>query len=151
MNVWPWARRQGRGVTCNDKTGKSERLEDRKVTYPGVDVAGRFNSHRRAAQRLTLHCGTGVLGCHREASSAGALQSDPFSSRAARKISLERKSNTSRLQTMVGYVATARNSVPASILYLLLSKNSLRFARSFHPTPRPLVWRRHPAEKKPVG
>jgi hypothetical protein len=52
---------------------------------------------------------------------------------------------------MVGYVATARNSVPASILYLLLSKNSLRFARSFHPTPRPLVWRRHPAEKKPVG
>ena len=151
MNVWPWARRQGRGVTCNDKTGKSERLEDRKVTYPGVDVAGRFNSHRRAAQRLTLHCGTGVLGCHREASSAGALQSDPFSSRAARKISLERKSHTSRLQTMVGYVATARNSVPASILYLLLSKNSLRFARSLHPTPRPFfVWRRL-IDKKPVG
>ena len=105
-----------------------------QTTYAGLDVAGRFNSHRRAAQRLTLHCGTGVLGCHREASSAGALQSDPFSSRAARKISLERKSHTSRLQTMVGYVATARNSVPASILYLLLSKNSLRFARSFHPT-----------------
>tara|TARA_B100000886_G_scaffold281972_1_gene206131 strand:+ start:391 stop:549 length:159 start_codon:yes stop_codon:yes gene_type:complete len=52
---------------------------------------------------------------------------------------------------MVGYVATARNSVPASILYLLLSKNSLRFARSFHPTPRPFfVWRRL-IEKKPVG
>ena len=54
MNVWPWARRQGRGVTCNDKTGKSQRLEDRKVTYPCLDVAGRFNSHRRAAQRLTV-------------------------------------------------------------------------------------------------
>ena len=103
------------------------------------------------SQRLTLHCGTGVLGCHREASSAGALQSDPFSSRAARKISLERKSHTSRLQTMVGYVATARNSVPASILYLLLSKNSLRFARSLHPTPRLyFVWRRL-IGKKPVG
>ena len=119
MIVWPWARRQGRGVTCNDKTGKSQRLEDRKVTYPGLDVAGRFNSHRRAAQRLTLHCGTGVLGYHREASSAGALQSDPFGPGPARQMSLERKSHTSRLQTMVGYVATARNSVPASILYLL--------------------------------
>ena len=138
MNVWPWARRQGRGVTCNDKTGKSERLEDRKVTYPGVDVAGRFNSHRRAAQRLTLHCGTGVLGYHREASSAGALQSDPSGPRPARQMSLERKSHTSRLQTMVGYVATARNAVPASILPLLPPKDSLRFSRSLHPTRKPL-------------
>ena len=75
---------------------------------------------------------------HREASSAGALQNDPFDPGPARQMSLGRKSHTSRLQTMVGYVATARNSVPASILYLLLSKNSLCFARSFHPTPRPL-------------
>ena len=116
-----------------------------------LEHPGRFNSHRRAAQRLTLHCGTGVLGCHREASSAGALQSDPFSSRAARKISLERKSHTSRLQTMVGYVATARNSVPASILYLLLSKNSLRFARSFHPTPRPLFGAGRSGRRKAGG
>ena len=138
MNVWPWARRQGRGVTCNDKTGKSERLEDRKVTYPGVDVAGRFNSHRRAAQRLTLHCGTGVLGYHPEASSAGALRSDPSGPRPVRQKSLEGKSHTSRLQTMVGYVATARNTVPASILPPLPRKGGLRFARSLPPTRRPL-------------
>ena len=149
MNVWPWARRQGRGVTCNDKTGKSQRLEDRKVTYPGVDVAGRFNSHRRAAQRLTLHCGTGVLGCHREASSAGALQSDPFSSRAARKISLERKSHTSRLQTMVGYVATARNAVPASILPLLPPKRLLRIPPLFRPTPSS-IWTPHSKFERPA-
>ena len=69
----------------------------------------------------------------------------------ARQMSLKGKSHTSRLQTMVGYVATARNSVPASILYLLLSKNSLRFARSLHPTPRLYFVCRRLIGKKPVG
>ena len=36
---------------------------------------------------------------------------------------------------MVGYVATARNAVPASILPLLPPKDSLRVARSLHQTP----------------
>ena len=122
----------------DDENKNNRRLEDRKVTYPGLDVAGRFNSHRRAAQRLTLHCGTGVLGYHPEASSAGALRSDPSGPRPVRQKSLEGKSHTSRLQTMVGYVATARNTVPASILPPLPRKGGLRFARSLPPTRRPL-------------
>ena len=101
----------------------------------GLDVAGRFNSHRRAAQRLTLHCGTGVLGYYREASSAGALQSETFGPGPARQMSLKRKSHTSRLQTMVGYVATARNAVPVSILPLLPTKRLLRIPPLLHPTP----------------
>ena len=120
-----------------------------QTTYAGLDVAGRFNSHRRAAQRLTLHCGTGVLGYYREASSAGALQSETFGPGPARQMSLKRKSHTSRLQTMVGYVATARNAVPVSILPLLPTKGSLRFARSLHPTPS-LVFTRHPKIERPA-
>ena len=51
--------------------------------------ARRFNSHRRAAQRLTLHCGTGVLGYHREAFTAGALESDCVGLGQAREMSLK--------------------------------------------------------------
>lgn len=86
------------------------------------------------AQRLTLHCGTGVLGYHREAFTAGALESDRVSLRRARQISLEGKSITSTLQCVVGSVVTARNAVPAIILSLLPPKRDLRFPPSHHPT-----------------
>ena len=86
----------------------------------------RFNSHRRAAQRLTLHCGTGVLGYHREAFTAGALESDCVGLGRARQMSLEGKSQTLPRLGLVGDVVTARNAVPAFILPLLHPKRGLR-------------------------
>ncbi len=50
-----------------------------------------------------------------------------------------RESLSPRCCSMVGYVVTARNAVPATILSLLLPKRDLRFPPSCHPTSS-LVW-----------
>ena len=76
-----------------------------------------------------------MLGYHREASSAGALESGRVGLGRARPMSLEGKSQASPRLELVGGVVTARSTVPVFILPLLHPKRGLRFPDARHPTP----------------
>ena len=62
----------------DDGKGKCGRVMHGKGIDGGLDAAGIVNSHREAAQRVTLHFGTGVLGYRRRKDFMWMCEGDCF-------------------------------------------------------------------------